>query len=201
MFANEVPVYEDNDLIGTDETTSDDNFDRDHPLYRDDRGARQAVRATTRRCEPAPRSTAYSSDGPGRLRLLPHRPRRAHRVRRRAQQQRGAGHRRRADVLAARARGTGSCRRPRRPGGACPRRLTDRRRTARSPSPCRRSASSSTRPSEPVPASDAAPGIDITSLEHGDTVPLEHQHRWDGHAGRRPHRGRRRARRRRATPR
>ena len=34
MFANEVPVYEDNDLIGTDETTSDDNFDRNHPLYR-----------------------------------------------------------------------------------------------------------------------------------------------------------------------
>ena len=34
MFANEVPVYADNDLIGTDETTSDDNFDRDHPLYR-----------------------------------------------------------------------------------------------------------------------------------------------------------------------
>jgi glycosidase len=34
MFANAVPVYEDNDLIGTDETTSDDNFDRSHPLYR-----------------------------------------------------------------------------------------------------------------------------------------------------------------------
>ncbi len=33
MFANPVPVYEDNDLIGTAATTSDDNFDRQHPLY------------------------------------------------------------------------------------------------------------------------------------------------------------------------
>lgn len=33
MFPNVVAVYEDNDLIGTDKTTSDDNFDTDHPLY------------------------------------------------------------------------------------------------------------------------------------------------------------------------
>ena len=33
MFANRVPSYEDNDLIGTRETTSNDNFDRDHPLF------------------------------------------------------------------------------------------------------------------------------------------------------------------------
>jgi Bacterial pullanase-associated domain len=33
MFANTVPSYADNDLIGTDETSADDNFDRDHPLY------------------------------------------------------------------------------------------------------------------------------------------------------------------------
>ncbi len=33
MFANNVDVYEDNDLIGTDATTSDDNFDKFHPIY------------------------------------------------------------------------------------------------------------------------------------------------------------------------
>jgi glycosidase len=34
MFGNAVPVYEDNDLIATDETTSDDNFDPSHPLFK-----------------------------------------------------------------------------------------------------------------------------------------------------------------------
>ncbi len=33
MFANFVATYADNDLIGTDETSADDNFDRHHPLY------------------------------------------------------------------------------------------------------------------------------------------------------------------------
>ena len=65
MFANEVPVYADNDLIGTDETSADDNFDRDHPLYQTIHDARQALTTGTRRCAPARRSTAYSSDGPG----------------------------------------------------------------------------------------------------------------------------------------
>jgi glycosidase len=34
MFANLVASYADNDLIGTDETSADDNFDRNHPLYK-----------------------------------------------------------------------------------------------------------------------------------------------------------------------
>ena len=64
MFANAVPVYEDNDLIGTDETTSDDNFDPSHPLY-------QAIRqyANLYHHHPALRTGAqihrFSSDGPG----------------------------------------------------------------------------------------------------------------------------------------
>ncbi len=64
MFANAVPSYEDNDLIGTDETTSDDNFDITHPLY-------QAIRQDARiyHRNPALRSGAMiqrtSSDGPG----------------------------------------------------------------------------------------------------------------------------------------
>ncbi|MEL6569734.1 MAG: alpha-amylase family glycosyl hydrolase, partial [Pseudomonadota bacterium] len=33
MFVSQVPDYNDNDLIGTDATTADRNFDTDHPLY------------------------------------------------------------------------------------------------------------------------------------------------------------------------
>jgi glycosidase len=34
MFPSRVPQYNDDDLIGTDATTADPNFDRSHPLYR-----------------------------------------------------------------------------------------------------------------------------------------------------------------------
>src|SRR3546814_18368101 len=34
MFPSKVAVYNDNDLIGTDATTAQSNFDPDHPLYR-----------------------------------------------------------------------------------------------------------------------------------------------------------------------
>lgn len=34
LFPSQVEVYNDNDLIGTDATTADSNFDTDHPLYR-----------------------------------------------------------------------------------------------------------------------------------------------------------------------
>ena len=64
MFANAVPEYEDDDLIGTDETTSDDNFDPSHPLYK---SIRQY--ANLYRHHPALRSGAqihrFSSAGPG----------------------------------------------------------------------------------------------------------------------------------------
>ena len=33
MFPSKVDVYNDNDLLGTDATTADDNFDQQHPLY------------------------------------------------------------------------------------------------------------------------------------------------------------------------
>ena len=98
MFANAVPVYEDNDLIGTNRTTSDDNFDPEPPAVSGDPRLLEAVRAP--RCAPHRRS-----DPPVQLRrsrgvrLLPDRPRRARRVRDRAQQQRDRRHRRRADVL------------------------------------------------------------------------------------------------------
>lgn len=34
LFPSQVAIYNDNDLIGTDATTADSNFDTDHPLYR-----------------------------------------------------------------------------------------------------------------------------------------------------------------------
>ncbi len=34
MFKSQVPEYNDDDLIGTDATTADENFDENHPLYR-----------------------------------------------------------------------------------------------------------------------------------------------------------------------
>jgi glycosidase len=34
MFPSKVELYNDNDLLGTDATTADDNFDTAHPLYR-----------------------------------------------------------------------------------------------------------------------------------------------------------------------
>ncbi|WP_260483440.1 alpha-amylase family glycosyl hydrolase [Sphingomicrobium flavum] len=35
MFPSQVDVYNDNDLIGTDATTAQENFDRNHPIYRE----------------------------------------------------------------------------------------------------------------------------------------------------------------------
>ena len=86
MFANAVPVYEDNDLIGTDRTTSDDNFDPSHPLY----GAIRDFSSCTSvmpRSAPALRSTGTAPTVPA-CTPSPDRSRRARRVRGRAQQQR-----------------------------------------------------------------------------------------------------------------
>jgi alpha-amylase len=64
MFPSQVASYNDDDLIGTDETTADDNFDRDHPLYQSIR----ELAALTRR-HPALRDGAqqhrWSSAAPG----------------------------------------------------------------------------------------------------------------------------------------
>jgi glycosidase len=64
VFANFVPSYADNDLIGTDATSADDNFDRSHPLYRAIR--RDAnLRSTYQGLRTGAMITRYSSDGPG----------------------------------------------------------------------------------------------------------------------------------------
>jgi alpha-amylase len=64
MFPSQVASYNDDDLIGTDETTATDNFDADHPLYQ---SIGKLARVTGR--HPALRDGAqqhrWSSSGPG----------------------------------------------------------------------------------------------------------------------------------------
>ena len=64
MFPSQVPEYNDDDLIGTDATTAEANFDTQHPLYR-----RIARLARFTRNHPTLRDGAhqhrYASDGPG----------------------------------------------------------------------------------------------------------------------------------------
>jgi hypothetical protein len=64
MFPSTVPEYLDNDLIGTDATTGDDNFDRRHPLYKTIQTYSELYRE-----HPALQSGAqidrYAADGPG----------------------------------------------------------------------------------------------------------------------------------------
>ena len=164
MFANAVPVYEDNDLIGTDETTSDDNFDPYAPALPGDPAVREAVPATpgaALRCADPP----VQLRRPGHLRVLADRPRRAGRVRRCAQQQRVAGDRGDPDVLAGR----------REVPAAAPK--AARADQAHAPRPTARCSVTVPplgfviyRAKEPVPASDAAPGITSRASQHGDTA-------------------------------
>ncbi len=64
MFANAVPEYEDDDLLGTSATTSDDNFDATHPIYQalSDYAAVYSTNAALRSGAQIHRS---STDGPG----------------------------------------------------------------------------------------------------------------------------------------
>ena len=173
MFANAVPVYEDNDLIGTDETTSDDNFDPSHPLF-------QTIRQYANLYHHHPALRTGSADPPlqlgrpGDLRVLAGRPGRAGRVRRGAEQQRG----RATAIVPTYSQG----------GREVPAADEDRRadqahdrRRRHAAAPCAGARVRDLSGREAVPASDAAPAIDITSLEHGDTAVLETTV-MDGHA-------------------
>ena len=75
MFPSQVAEYNDDDLIGTDATTAESNFDPSHPLYRGDR----AASPTVTREHPALRDGAqqhrFSTGGRGHLRVLAARPR------------------------------------------------------------------------------------------------------------------------------
>ena len=98
MFPSQVATYNDDDLIGTDATTAVSNFDPTHPLYR----AIGKLARLTQQHE-ALRDGAQIHrlvvDRRRRLRVLPHRPSRPARVRRRAQQQRAGADGDDPDVL------------------------------------------------------------------------------------------------------
>lgn len=64
MFPSRVAVYNDNDLIGTDATTAQANFDRNHPLYRQIATLAEVRKATPALYAGATISRAFS-DKPG----------------------------------------------------------------------------------------------------------------------------------------
>ena len=157
MFANEVPAYEDNDLIGTDRTTLGRQLRPRPPAVPGDPELVRTCPSSTPRCGRAPDPPLQQRPGPAST------PSRAIDRDQRVEyvvalnNSETAATADGADVLARRgdvpagvdAAGAERPRaRTRRPPG----------RTARSTSPCRRSATSSTGPTRPVPASDAAPG-------------------------------------------
>ncbi len=177
MFANAVAVYADNDLIGTDETTSDDNFDPSHPLY-------QSIRdyAKLYQQNPALRSGAqihrYSSSGPGVYAFS--RIDRDERV-----EYVVAFNNREASATAIVPTYSPAGTRYELLSGGTARSHGARGTVTTGPG----GALNLTVPSlgfvvykakEPVPASPAAPGIEITSLDHGDTVMLGTK-TMDGH--------------------
>ena len=80
MFPSVTAVYNDNDLIGSDATTAQDNFDPSHPLYRS-----IAALAEARTSSPALRRglttiRAFDHEGPGLLAVERHDPESGERV-------------------------------------------------------------------------------------------------------------------------
>lgn len=64
MFPSQVPEYNDDDLIGTDATTAEENFDPSHPLYQTLKRYAAAYQAHAALREGA-QIHRYSTDGPG----------------------------------------------------------------------------------------------------------------------------------------
>ena len=85
---SQVASYNDDDLIGTDATTADANFDQAHPLYAFARAISPRSRPTTRRCATARRSIATRRATAGIYAFSRIDPDERDRVRRRAQQRR-----------------------------------------------------------------------------------------------------------------
>ena len=179
MFANEVATYADNDLIGTDETSADDNFDRNHPLFRT---IEDLARVHER--HQALRSGAqihrYSSDGPGvyAFSRIDRDERLEYVVA--LNNSEAAADRRRSRRTQRVTRAIASSPRVPSPSAGVPQRL----RTGADGS-----LSVTVPPlgfviyqaTDPVPASPAAPAINIVGLEHGQTVSLGTT-QMDGHA-------------------
>jgi glycosidase len=171
MFANDVPSYADDDLIGTDETTSDDNFDRNHPLYKAIHNLAR-IRDHNRALRTGAEIQRFSSDGAGLYAFSRiDRDQRIEYVVALNNSESPAS----ADVPTYSPRGAkyelmsnggGPAKLKTGPGGAL----------------------SVTVPplgfvvykaKKPVPQSDRAPRIDITSMQDGDTAVLG-THTWDG---------------------
>ena len=64
MFPSQVASYNDDDLIGTDKTTADDNFDPNHPLYQAFGKYAQAY-AANKALQSGAQIHRYAADGPG----------------------------------------------------------------------------------------------------------------------------------------
>ena len=176
MFANEVAVYADNDLLGTDETSAEDNFDRDHPLY-------QTISRYTHLRERHPTLSTgaqvhrYSSEGPGVYAFS--------RIDRDERTEYVVALNN-SEAPASAAVPTYS------PEGASYKLISPQPAAGAPVVESPRTGPGGTLPvtvpalgmviykaREPVPASDAAPGVDITSLDHGDTAVLG-VNSWDG---------------------
>jgi glycosidase len=172
MFANVVPSYADDDLIGTDETTSDDNFDQSHPLYQAIRDL-SLLRQGNRALRFGAQIDRFSSDGPGVYAFS--RIDRDQRI----------------EYLVAlnnsEAPATATV-----PTYSAPRTKYQLVSHGGGPEKLRTDAGGALalsvpalgfvvyKATKPVPSSDAALGIHVTSLASGDTVSLE-SHSWDGH--------------------
>ena len=78
MFPSQVASYNDDDLIGTDATTAEDNFDPTHPLYLAI-SELAGLRADHVALRQGAQLHRYSEAGAGHLRLQPHRRRRRRR--------------------------------------------------------------------------------------------------------------------------
>jgi glycosidase len=177
MFANAVPVYEDNNLLGTDATTGDDNFDRQHPIY-------QYIRELGKLYDKheALRTGAqihrYSTDGPGIYAFS--RVDRDERIEYVVALNNG-------ESVATAEVPTFS------PGGVKYQLVSDKLVPKKSAAEMLTTAADGSlevtvpplgavvyQAKRPVPASPSAPGIEITSLNNGQTVPLG-TNSWDGH--------------------
>ena len=177
MFANFVAVYDDNDLIGTDASTSDANFDRKHPIY-------QYLRELGKLYDKheALRTGAqihrYSSDGAGIYAFS--RVDRDERIE--------------YVVALNNSESTAVTEIPTYSTGGVDYELISDKLLTLSNVPKKLTTASGGalevevpplsvvvyQAKRPVPPSDAAPGIQITNLSHGQTVPLG-INSWDGH--------------------
>lgn len=72
MFPSQVAEYNDNNLIGTDATTADDNFDTSHPLYQHIAGMAKARKSSKALTYGLNKIRVFDHQGPGLLAVTRH---------------------------------------------------------------------------------------------------------------------------------